>query len=276
MKTDVAKKASKIRNPPRRKIIYVDDAYFNLVSMKDRLKPYYEIFPVQSADVLFETLEKVEPDLILLDINMPGADGFDIIKGLKATPRFSNIPVIFLTGMKDRETVTTGLELGGVDFVFKPYYDEDLIDSIESQFDEEKQQKSKPIILAVDDDPSILRSINQILHDEYSVYTLPKPEAIEETLKIVKPDLFLLDLHMPVVSGADLVRIIREEEEFEHTPIIFLTSDATSDSLKTAISLGANDYVIKPIDEKALKARLEKHLKNFNKRMLIRSLLQKK
>lgn len=260
--------------PPRRKIIYVDDVTFSLVSMKDRLKPYYEVYPAKSDEELFYTLEKVKPDLILLDVNMPEVNGFDIIERLKASSRFSEIPVIFLTGAKDKQNVIKGMGLGAADVVFKPFTEQDLIDRIEYQFDFARQTENIPIILAVDDNPSILRSINQILHDTYRVYTLPKPEAVTEMLKRLKPDLFLLDLHMPAMSGADLAKTLREMPEYEDTPIVFLTSDATNDSIYAAVGIGADDYIVKPINEAVLREKLKIHLKDYITRRIVRSLLQ--
>ena len=101
----------------RRKIIYVDDIQCSLVSVKKRLKEFYEVYPAESSDMLFSILEKIKPSLILLDINMPGVDGFKTLKSLKADTRYADIPVIFLTGIKEKESVVKGLGLGAADYV---------------------------------------------------------------------------------------------------------------------------------------------------------------
>jgi putative two-component system response regulator len=79
----------------RKKILYVDDVNHNLISVKNRLKSRYEVYPVPSVDMMFNTLEKITPDLILLDINMPHVDGYEAIMQLKTTKNYKKRSVIF-------------------------------------------------------------------------------------------------------------------------------------------------------------------------------------
>ena len=85
-----------------KKIIVVDDLNFHLISVSERLKKFYEVYPALSTEVLFELLDNFIPDLILLDISMPDTDGFETIDMLKTDPRYKEIPVIFLTGKHDK------------------------------------------------------------------------------------------------------------------------------------------------------------------------------
>ncbi|MCL2048907.1 MAG: response regulator [Defluviitaleaceae bacterium] len=260
----------------KKKIILVDDVGFFLLSMKERLKDNdYEIFPAQSAAILFDILENVTPDLILLDVNMPEVDGFEIMEQLKANARFADIPVIFLTSKTDKPSAIRAMALGAADYVTKPVTNEALIDSIEAQLSPHKKEAVKPIILAVDDSPSILEAIKQILKTDFTVYTMPSPQGIKEVLKKVTPDLFLLDVQMPVLNGYELVSIIRELSEHEDTPIIFLTSEAINDNVYAAVQIGASDFMVKPVDEAVLREKLSKHLQGFILRRRIRSLDRK-
>jgi len=247
----------------RRKIIIVDDIMFHLLSIKERLKEHYMIFPAQTTDVMFNLIEKVEPELIILDINMPNSDGFIAIETLKADPRYSEIPVIFLTGQKDKNSLTKAVSLGAADYLLKPVTDAELIECIEYQLNPESSSAMRPVVLAIDDSPSILKSINVFLRDKYIVYTLPEPEKLKELLTMVTPDLFILDCNMPAVSGFELVPIIRGYPEYVDTPIIFLTGEGTVDNLNVAMHLGASDFLVKPIDENLLKEKTEQHLKTF-------------
>lgn len=118
----------------RRSIIFVDDVRFSLITTKDRLKKYYEVYPAQNAHELFDLLELMRPDLILLDINMPEVDGFEILTRLKNDERYEDIPVIFLSGQNDRDTVVVGMTLGAAAHVCKPYTVEALVEAIENIF----------------------------------------------------------------------------------------------------------------------------------------------
>ena len=105
----------------RNKIILVDDNQSNLKQGRNILKPYYDVYPAPSAERLFEMLENIVPDLILLDISMPEMDGYEAIKKLKADERFSEIPVIFLTAKSDEGSEGKGFDLGAADYVTKPF-----------------------------------------------------------------------------------------------------------------------------------------------------------
>ena len=108
-------------NDMRSRIILVDDIVANLDQGRNMLKMFYTVYPAQSAEKMFELLENFIPDLILLDINMPGMDGYEAIKILKSDERYSNIPIIFLTALDDDKSELEGLELGAVDYITKPF-----------------------------------------------------------------------------------------------------------------------------------------------------------
>jgi len=261
---------------PRRKIIIVDDVNYVLATIKARLQNLYEVFPAQNAEVLYEILEKVEPDLIIMDVQMPECNGFDLIQELKADPRYEDIPVMFLSGNKtDRKSVFKGMGLGAIDFLTKPISNEKLVDCIESHLDPMRSGENTAIILAVDDNPSILQTLNHLLSEKYKVYTLPQPQAIVDILNRVVPDLFILDCHMPVVHGFELVPMIRSQPEHEDTPIIFLTSEGTIDNVSVATSIGASGFIVKPIDDKILMDKVESVLVGYISRRRIRSATSK-
>jgi len=259
-----------------KKIVHLDDLNFSLITLRDQLKKDYEVYPAQSVEKMFEILERIKADLILLDVDMPDADGFKVIENLKADKRFNSIPVVFLTSRKDKASITKGIKLGALDFISKPVLShEQLKEDLELCLDPEKRATVKPIILAVDDTPSILHAINSLLGEQYMVCTLPNAsndQVIKELLKKIIPDLFLLDYNMPGLTGFELVPIIRSIQGHEDTPIVFLTSEKSMDHLTAAVGLGACDYIIKPIDEVILRKKMSKHLEDFIIRRRIRLL----
>ena len=119
----------------------VDDIIPNLDQGRNLLKTIYEVFPAPSAEKLFEILENVVPDLILLDIEMPVMNGYEAIKKLKADPRYSEIPVIFLTSKDDDASEMEGFDLGAADYMTKPFSGPLLIRRISNQLLIVKQKK---------------------------------------------------------------------------------------------------------------------------------------
>jgi putative two-component system response regulator len=105
----------------RQIIMLVDDNMASLTMGKNILKDKYNVFPIPSGEKLFDILQKVTPDLILLDIAMPEMDGYEVIKKLKANRKTQDIPVVFLTSRDDPGNELEGLSLGAIDYVSKPF-----------------------------------------------------------------------------------------------------------------------------------------------------------
>jgi diguanylate cyclase (GGDEF)-like protein len=111
-------------NPETRKqrILIVDDAPENIKMLAHVLKPNYSVsFAVNGENALKIAASEPPPDLILLDIIMPGIDGYEVCRRLKSDRRTQNIPVIFITSMNEEADETKGLELGAVDYITKPF-----------------------------------------------------------------------------------------------------------------------------------------------------------
>ena len=102
---------------------------------EDALEKEYDIMTMTSAANMFTILEKIKPDMILLDIAMPEMSGFDAMKQLKSNEQYAEIPVIFLTAMTDSYNEAYGIELGAVDFIKKPFSELALLDRIRRHLD---------------------------------------------------------------------------------------------------------------------------------------------
>jgi len=115
-----------------KKIIVVDDMPDNLGAIRNILKDVYAVYPCPSAPKMFDVLGHVQPDLILLDVEMPGMDGYEAIKKLKGDDKYREIPVIFLTSMEDEESKKKGISLGAVDYIRKPVDAQALLQRLET------------------------------------------------------------------------------------------------------------------------------------------------
>ena len=113
-------------------IFVVDDKNINLQTADEALSGIYDVFTLVSASAMFDLLNNIKPDLILLDIMMPGIDGFEALKKLKADERYAQIPVIFLTSQKDEDTKIRGFEAGIIDCIIKPFFNSVLLDRVKT------------------------------------------------------------------------------------------------------------------------------------------------
>jgi response regulator RpfG family c-di-GMP phosphodiesterase len=105
----------------RYRILAVDDEYINTQLIKSSLREDYDILTAVSGYEAIDLLKQYMPDLILLDVMMPDMSGFEVCKIIKADPALADIPVIFLTALDSQEGQLQGLELGGIDYVSKPF-----------------------------------------------------------------------------------------------------------------------------------------------------------
>ncbi|MBP7864586.1 MAG: response regulator [Acidobacteria bacterium] len=117
---------------PRREkplILMVDDIPQNLQVLTEILMKgdAYEIAAAAGGAEALEAVEELSPDLVLLDIMMPGMDGFEVCRRLKASPRARDIPIIFLTAMTQTADIVRGFEEGAVDYVTKPFNATELL-----------------------------------------------------------------------------------------------------------------------------------------------------
>jgi len=130
------------------KTIYVvDDSDTNLTMVENVLEKYYNVLTIPSAEKMFEMTNKVKPDLILLDIEMPGMNGFEALERLKSTSELAVTPVIFLTGRNDANTEARGFELGAVDFITKPFSIPVLLNRIKMHLDIDQLIRNRTIQL---------------------------------------------------------------------------------------------------------------------------------
>jgi len=119
----------------------VDDDPTNLNVARNNLMGRYSIVTVPSGEKLFGLLDKISPSLILLDIEMPEMNGYEVMKKLKSNGKTAHIPVIFLTAKIDPASEIEGLSLGAVDYITKPFSRDLLIKRIDLHILFEKQRK---------------------------------------------------------------------------------------------------------------------------------------
>lgn len=131
-------------------ILIVDDIPKNLQLLGNTLRDEgYKIAAVSKPEQVVNSVRKYQPDLILLDVMMPGKNGFEVCEELKADPELNHIPVIFLTAKVEQESVVKGLNLGGADYVTKPFNNQELLARVDTQItlklskDKLKEQNEK-------------------------------------------------------------------------------------------------------------------------------------
>jgi DNA-binding response OmpR family regulator len=186
------------------------------------------------------------PDVILLDLSFPETeeDGLTLLREL--TERSPNLPIIVFTGrdsLADRLAVS---RLGAKQFLHKPATTEQIFRAISRVLPKTKTVQSK--VLIVDDDEAVLAYLSTLLIPwGLEVITLTEPERFWEMLLATAPNLLILDLEMPQVSGIELCQVVRQDVQWGDLPILVVTAHTDADSLQQAFTAGADDFITKPV-----------------------------
>lgn len=122
------------------KILIVDDTPTNLTVLFKSLKSHFQVFAALTGEAALDIVKKNKPDIVLLDILMPGISGFDVCKELKNSPDTKDIPVIFMSALSETVNKVKGFELGAVDYITKPFQIEEVLARIITQLTLRKLQ----------------------------------------------------------------------------------------------------------------------------------------
>ena len=116
----------------RKKIIVVDDNLTNRTVCKNILKTYYEVYPAPSAAKMFELIGQFQPDLVLLDVEMPEMNGYEAARILRNSSVYKDVPFLFVSANRDEQSEMQGLNLGALDYIYKPFASALLLRRIET------------------------------------------------------------------------------------------------------------------------------------------------
>ena len=208
---------------------------------------------------VFETLPR--PDMIIMDVAF-GRDmgaGPDIIRQLRN--RLGRMPaVIFLSIHDEMPARLAALRAGASRYLVKPVTKDRLMD-LAHEFAERKHSTTYRVLLVDDDQTALQAAKIQLEQVGLEVHTCDAPLEALSVARAIRPDVIILDIVMPDVSGTELAAILREDREFDATPIVFLTSQTHQDEKTLSVALGGDDYILKPFDADYLTATVRARAK---------------
>ncbi len=206
----------------------------------------FAVIPARSAKDALAIAREHRPDLITLDIYLPDMSGFDLIQQFRSDPHTSQIPVIVLSVLTDKEK---GVELGVFEYLEKPIDENRLHDVLARASDAIDAREAPLRIMVVDDDESTLEFFKDCLAVEgYDVITVQGGANVVDTAKREQPALILLDLVMPDVEGLDVLRQLKEDQQTKGIPVIILTGKAGLEQQNESILMGAEGIIAKPVE----------------------------
>ncbi len=266
------------------RILIVDDHFQNIKFLEARLSAeYYQVLSAASGAEAIEIATRGVCDMILLDVMMPGLDGFETCRRLKSEPATAHLPIVMVTALDGPQDRLRGLEAGADDFLTKPIDDLVLIarlralSRLKSSFDELQarakeagiagvfakpaQSGSVPRLLLVDDDLAAAERLGEGLSDEFSLRHVPDAQVALFEAAEFGCDLAIINLALKNADALRLCAQLRALERTRELPIVLVAEADERERVLRALDLGVNDFVQRPFAIHELKSRLLTHLR---------------
>jgi len=265
------------------RVLVVDDVLPNVKLLAAKLtREYFDVVTANSGPEALERIHAQHPDIVLLDVMMPGMDGFEVCEKIRADPATMHIPVVMVTALSDASDRVRGLEAGADDFLTKPVNDVALFARVRSlvrlkmMTDEWRLRESTSgqlgMLVATDSVHTQTAEAARVLVVEDSAIDLDKiVETVARDRDVVTDtdtcagglelalaeefELIVISLTLMREDGLRLCSQLRSHEKTRQIPILLLADETDMDRIAKGLELGANDYLIKPIDRNELLAR---------------------
>ncbi len=268
------------------RVLVVDDIVANIRLLEAKLtSEYFDVHTATNGTDALEAISTFNPDIILLDVMMPGIDGIEVCKRIKSNPKTQYIPVIMVTALDQPEDRVRGLEAGADDFITKPLNDaalfcrlkslvrlKMLIDELRGRATSTLMEKSdEPVnlaevetganVLIVDDRGIVADRITESLSKLHNLVVLKNPdEAINHNLE-TEFDLVIVSLDLLDHDGLRLCSQLRSFEKTRQLPLLIVIDPEDNARLMRALDMGVNDYLHRPVDKLELRARVNTQIK---------------
>ncbi len=259
----------------RRQTIMVadDDAEFSdLLKMFLEANNYRALMVTDSLQVM-ERLRAEKPDALLLDIMMPGKDGFAIMEEMQESADTAEIPIIILSALRLENYQERGILTGLPEIFAREIPDDLLLRLIEEQTSSdgaygEPQKASRPRVLLADDQTELLLLMKETVElAGFEVVTANDGVEAMTAVFETNPDIIVLDNNMPRRNGLEVAQDLKNNPLSAHIPIIIITGLGDKSAKLKGLGMGIDDYLKKPVDTDELIARIRMILKR-NKQVL--------
>jgi len=283
------------------RILVVDDETANREFLEAALhEAGYEVVLARGGEEGLELAHDKRPDLILLDLMMPGLSGFEVCARVKTDPQTGGIPILFVTALDETGHKERALAAGGDDFLTKPFERSELLAHVHAllkvrhlnrdldralaylheielaRYANQPERAPGPpsgsppcagIVLVVDDAPFVRRVYGEVLQEAGYVTHLAASgqEGLDLALREAI-DVILLDIMMPEMSGLEV--LAKLGERLPDSPVIIVTANPTSENAIAALRLGAFDFIVKGFKNELLLATVARAMER--RRLVIR------
>ena len=283
------------------RVLVVDDILSNVKLLEARLTAeYFEILTAYSGREALDIIARERIDVVLLDVMMPGMDGFEVCRRIKQNELTTHIPVVMVTALDQPSDKVAGLQAGADDFLTKPVDDIALVTRVKNLArlkvlaDEMLMRASTTQqmgisnapavdwqaageggqVLIVDDHARSAQRIADILRSNHKVAVEPDPQVALLKLAEEPVDVLIVSLSLSNADGLRLCSQVRSLERTRHLPILIVVDPSDDARLLRGLDMGVNDYVLRPIERHELTARVKTQVKRKRHADLLKARLE--
>ena len=270
------------------RVLVVDDIPANVKLLEAKLgAEYFDVVTAGSGPEALTSIEAEKPDIVLLDVMMPGMDGFEVCRRIKGNPATAHLPVIMVTALDQVSDRVQGLEAGADDFLTKPVNDVALFARVRSlvrlktMVDELRLRQATGesmglgdaneqalmdvpgrgrILIVEDREQSALR-ISETLGRDHDVEVVPQTTEAIVRAKGGDYDLVIASLSLDKQDGLRFCATLRSLDATRQTPILTIVDEGDLKRLVRALDIGVNDYLMRPVERSELVARVRTQLR---------------
>ena len=270
------------------RVLVVDDIQANIRLLQARLESeYFDVVTAGSGPEALEICLRERVDVVLLDVMMPGMDGFEVCRRLKSSAQTLHIPVVMVTALDQVSDKIQGLDSGADDFLTKPVDDIALVTRVKSLArlkmlndemlmrvstsrqmglsDEETLSRilgdNPGSVLVVDDHPRSSARVMSALTKVHDAYIEADPQAALMHLAEQPFDLVVTALRLENSDGLRFCSQVRSLDRTRHLPILIMVDPGDEARLLRGLDMGINDYLMRPVDRHELLARVRTQIR---------------
>ena len=266
-------------------ILVIEDTTLNMKLVRTLLQlREYTVLEATAAEKGIELAREHHPDLILMDIQLPGMDGLTATRLIRQDPELKEMTVVALTSYAMQGDEEKALTAGCNGYISKPIDTRNFIETVtrylkkEAAGLEKKNFAGKNRILIVDDEPLNVKLLKSMLvKDEYEVISAYNGEGALKRTSEECPDLILLDIMMPDLDGYEVTRRLKSDVQTKDIPIMLITALNGRDDKIKGLQVGADEFLNKPVNASELRTRVQSllRLKEYQEQLKARTQSEK-
>jgi two-component system cell cycle response regulator len=278
------------------RVLVVDDILANVRLLEAKLTAeYFEVHTAMNGADALETVQRLKPDIVLLDVMMPGMDGIEVCRRIKSNSATHHIPVVMVTALDQPDDRVRGLEAGADDFLTKPVSDLALFCRVKSlvrlkmltdelrsrvaagesmglvRVTEQEATNAPGRILLIDNRNNLIARIKGSVGQKHAIHAIADPQMAVFEATENQYELIIINLDFENFDGLRLCSQLRSLERTRQVPILIIVDPDDHERLMRALDMGVNDYLLRPVDKQELLARVNTQIKRWRYTEQLRS-----